>query len=251
MEFSDRRMELPKDHRFLLFDSKYVVEYIEEYLDNHTYAGSPLRDRFKCDFFVTSVSKNRDDLWVVSGRAKGDETSPEVTYYAPKIMIASGMSSVPNVPAFKKDGFNGQIYHSIDFGRHADSILSQPPKHIAVLGGGKSAADMAYSAAKAGHTVSWIIRKNGSGPGIFLVPNKMGKFDNPTEITMTRFASTLSPSHFLKNTWWARFLHGTTLGRWLLLKIYDFLEKDMLAGAGWGTREGAKEGFEKLKPEAR
>ena len=251
MEFSDRRMELPKNHRFRLFDSVYVVDYIEEYLDNHSYDGSPLRDRFKCNFFVTSVSKNQNGMWVVVGKTKGVEVSEETTYYAPKIMIASGTTSVPNVPIFKNDGFSGQIYHSFDYGRREHPILSLPPKRIAVLGGGKSAADMAYIAAKSGHTVSWIIRKSGSGPGTFLVPNKMGKYDNPTEIAMTRIAGTLSPSHLLKDTWWTWFLHRTAFGRWLLLKIYEFIEKDMLAGAGWGTRKGAKEGFEKLKPDAR
>ena len=250
MEFSDRRMELPKNHRFLLFDSMYVVDYIEEYLDNHTYAGCPLRDRFKCNFFVTSVSKNQDGLWVVIGKTR-EEASQQITYYAPKIMIASGTTSVPNVPVFENDGFGGKIYHSFDYGRHADPILSSPPKRIAVLGGGKSAADMAYNAAKSGHIVSWIIRKSGSGPGAFLIPSKMGKYDNPTEITMTRFAGTLSPSHFLKDNWWTWFLHRTAFGRWLLLRIYEFLEKEMSAGAGWGMRKGAKEGFEKLKPDAR
>jgi cation diffusion facilitator CzcD-associated flavoprotein CzcO len=57
--------------------------------------------------------------------------------------------------------------HHRDFG--SSSILKDHKvKQIAVLGGGKSAADIAYAAATAGKTISSMIRLKGSGPGALL-----------------------------------------------------------------------------------
>jgi len=47
-------------------------------------------------------------------------------------------------------------------------VLSPIDKYITVLGGAKSAADMAYACAKAGKSVSWIIRSSGNGLAAFL-----------------------------------------------------------------------------------
>ncbi len=44
-------------------------------------------------------------------------------------------------------------------------MLSSSDKYITVLGGAKSAAHMAYACAKAGKSVSWVIRSSGSGSG--------------------------------------------------------------------------------------
>ncbi len=44
-------------------------------------------------------------------------------------------------------------------------MLSPSNKYITLLGGAKSAADMAYACAKVGKSVSWVIRSSGSGSG--------------------------------------------------------------------------------------
>lgn len=82
-------------------------------------------------------------------------------------MVASGLTSTPNMPVFaKQDCFKGLILHQRDFGQ--SSVLSPIDKYITVLGGAKSAADMAYACAKAGKSVSWIIRSSGNGLAAFL-----------------------------------------------------------------------------------
>lgn len=61
------------------------------------------------------------------------------------------------MPVFaKQDCFKGLMLHQRDFGQ--SSVLSSSDKYITVLGGAKSAADMAYACAKAGKSVSWVIR---------------------------------------------------------------------------------------------
>ncbi|KAF2101687.1 FAD/NAD(P)-binding domain-containing protein [Rhizodiscina lignyota] len=253
MEWSDRPFgDLPKDHNCYLFKAEYVIDYIEKYLDSHVYNGKSLRDRIRCSFSVDSVSKMPEGLWSISGHSnKPNEPQETTVYKARKVMIASGFTSIPSIPNFKNDNFSGRIIHSSNFGREADTILATAPKkHISVLGGGKSAADMVYAAAKAGHDVNWIIRKHGSGPGLFAVPSKMGKYNNPTEIMMTRAGTTLSPSHFGKPNLWTRFVHGTWLGRWLLLNIFHMIGQDSIKKAGFDSNEKALEGFNKMKPEA-
>jgi hypothetical protein len=65
--------------------------------------------------------------------------------------------------------------HHIDFGG-SDVFTNGRLQHLVVLGGAKSAADIAYSAANAGKTVSWIIRKSGSGPAAFVNAKGIGPY---------------------------------------------------------------------------
>lgn len=72
-----------------------------------------------------------------------------------KIVVATGNTSFPNMPSLpsQKD-FAGPILHHKDFGKASQSILNDPKyKHIAVLGGGKSATDMVYESVKRGKVV--------------------------------------------------------------------------------------------------
>lgn len=253
MEFSDRPFgDLPGNHSFWLFEAKHVVDYIEKYLDNHSYAEKTLREHIRCNFSVDSVSKTADGLWTISGHNnKPNEPQETSVYTARKVIVASGFTSIPNIPHFQNDGFTGKIVHGNDFGPRANEILApEPKKRVSVIGGGKSAADMVYATAKAGHEVNWIIRKNGTGPGLFAVPTKVAGYNNPTEVMCARVGTTLSPSHFGKPNWWTSFLHGTALGRWLLMKIFNFVAEDSFKHAGFETREKALEGFNKMKPDA-
>ncbi|KAF3071070.1 putative dimethylaniline protein [Daldinia childiae] len=77
--------------------------------------------------------------------------------------MANGQSSVPNMPNFPgKEHFRGKVIHSVDFGQ-SDVVQDKSIQHIAVIGAGKSAADMVYEVVKAGKTVSWIIHETGNG----------------------------------------------------------------------------------------
>ncbi|EME41251.1 hypothetical protein DOTSEDRAFT_135784, partial [Dothistroma septosporum NZE10] len=249
-EFSDRPMKQPRDEdiRYGLFNARYVHEYLESYLDDHVYGDQSLRDRVRCGLQVTSVSKI-DGLWHV----RGQPTNPRGTdriFTAPKVIIASGNTSIPNVPDFPNHGFQGQTIHIKDYGKHASKLMSSSPKSIAVLGAGKSAADLAFTAAQSGHIVSWIVRKSGHGPGLFAVPQKLGPYQNPTDVMLSRLGGTLSPSHLQPYTWWMWFLHTTWLGQMLLMLIFRIAGENSWKHARWNSMENARKGYHLLKPDS-
>ena len=125
-------------------------------------------------------------------------------------------------------------------------------KHIAILGGAKSAADVAYAAAKAGKIVSWIIRRNGSGPAHLAPAKGIGPYKNSNELLYTRLTAKLSPSMWSPQNWLSRLLHGTGMGRRAVNWIWDNFDKNSRREAGFhGQRAvaGAGKGFTNLEPD--
>jgi dimethylaniline monooxygenase (N-oxide forming) len=111
-------------------------------------------------------------------------------------MMANGQSLLPNLPDFAgRDCFHGKIIHSIDFGQ-SNVIQDESVQHVAVIGAGKSAADMVYEAVKAGKTVSWVIRKtcNGSlGAAAFAPVDLPTPYKNRVEASQARIMASLQP----------------------------------------------------------
>lgn len=243
-EFSDLPMDCPPETLHSLYEAKYVAEYLEKYVDEFDYEGRSLRDRMVFGFTVTKIEK-QNGRWAVHGKC--NEAKSTVVYHTPRIMIASGLTSTPNMPVFaKQERFKGLILHQRDFGQ--SSVLSSGDKYVTVLGGAKSAADMVYACAKAGKSVSWVIRRSGSGPAAFLGSQGRGPYKNSAELGFTRIMGTFTPSYFTPQTWWASFLHRTALGNWVVSQIWNTADKVSRDGADFDERTNAQESFKKLKP---
>ena len=197
----DRPPESDLYHEF--FKAEHTTKYLESYLDNHSYAGQTLGSRIRFGFSVRGVKKKNGEWFVTGDKAE---------YRSSKVIVASGLSSAPKVPKIPGDGaFEAPIIHQEKFGQ--SSVLTAPQlKKVAVIGGGKSAADMVYACVKAGKTVSWIIRASGTGPGFFMSPRGKGPYKNAFEIGSTRIAGTVSPSLISPDNGWKRFLFGSRLG---------------------------------------
>lgn len=245
-EFSDRPLlEPPKDEDYYgFFPAKHVTKYLEDYADNHVYAGRSLRDRIRFNCHVNAVSKE-GAKWIVSC----DENGSSRIFNAPKLMVATGLSSEPQMPVLpNQDAFKGLILHHKDFG-HSDFLVSSDAEHICVYGGAKSAADVVYASAKAGKIVSWIIRKNGSGPSALAPAQGSGLYRNANETLYTRMTSLFSPSLFVPQIWVTKFLHQNQIGRkfvgWLWAKI-DAKNRRL---ADYGRPDGRANGYEKLEPD--
>ena len=233
-----------EDIYYEFFKAQHTTQYLEEYTNRHSFAGRTLRERIRFSFKVQMISK-LDKTWVISGE---DTTNTTISFHAHKVVVASGLTSTPNLPDIPgKENFEAPLIHQENFGQ--SSVISAVDiQNVTVLGGGKSAADMVYASVKAGKSVSWIIRASGTGPGFLLSPKGKGPYKNAAEIGSTRVASTLSPSIFNPDNWWTRSLHRTEWGRKLVNSVWNGADKETREDADFDGRKGALKGFENLKP---
>ena len=247
--FSDILLDLPKDapRAHDTFPAKYMTEYLESYVENHVYQGKTLRDRIRLNTEVCSVEK-QDGVWVLHiGRSSCQRIR------STKLAVAAGTTSLPIMPTFSYTPESGlPIIHHRDFGIQSEEILapSSAYSNITVLGGGKSAADMVYTSLKAGKNVSWIIRKSGEGPGIFMNPSASGRYKHLAEAGVTQNATILNPSGFRPMVAWAQNLHQSDSERANLESKLLAADARFKAWANYDGREDALPGFHGLEPTA-
>ncbi|OKL61617.1 hypothetical protein UA08_03612 [Talaromyces atroroseus] len=246
--FADVPLELPDDAPRLhdTFEARYVTQYLEDYVDNHIYNGMSLRSRVRVNADVRMVEK-RGDGWLLHI----DDTESQ-TVYCSKLAVASGITSLPNMPTFPRSPqWKAPILHHRDLGAH-EKILDPESayKDITVIGGGKSAVDMVYGALRTGKNVNWIIRTSGEGPGIFMNPAAGGRYRNAAEAGATRKAARLSPSNFYALPAEALSLHQLESERAALEEKLYAADNRFKTWANYRGREGALPGFRDLEPKA-
>ncbi|KAI4125167.1 MAG: hypothetical protein LQ338_004422 [Usnochroma carphineum] len=247
-EYSDMTMPKPpeEDMYEASFKAKYTTRYLDSYVDHCVYAGKTLRARIECGFDVQKMSKE-DGEWAISGE---DSSGNARTLRAPKVIVASGLTSVPNIPSLPgRVKFVNPIIHQKDFGR-SDLLSSSAIKRITILGAAKSAADLVYDCVKAGKSVTWIIRRTGTGPGIFVPAPSRRSASASYSIGTLRIVATLTPSLFNADSWWNRILQRSQLGMRQLTKTWNSLHEKLLTNGDFeGRGERAKgNNFAKLKP---
>ncbi|CAG8952777.1 hypothetical protein HYFRA_00009022 [Hymenoscyphus fraxineus] len=246
-EFSDEPMPRPPEEDIYMefFKAKHTTKYLETYVDSHCYAGKTLRDKVRFSMEVKSVEKI-NKIWTVQAQGRGADGLQQ-TFTTPRLIVASGLTSIPNMPYLKgSENFGGRILHHDAFGS-SDVLTSPDVKRIVILGAGKSSADMAYEAVKAGKTVSWVIKATETtGPGFFLSPAGKGPYKNAFEIGMTRAAGSFTPSFMNGVNWWTKLLHSSTYGPKLMNSFWGAVDGDARKEAHF-TRE-CLQGFDKLEP---
>ena len=193
-EFSDLKMSDPPSEDCVgdCFKAKWMNRYLEEFAEKMVHDGKRLVERFR-RAEVVDVSRGEsksspdwrieyrdlsghDDMRALTGHdgqahvdIQGREAGTRIIK-AEKVIIAAGEFSTPNIPRFRQSSeFHAPIIHSTNFGE--SNLLSSPnTKHVAVMGAGKSSADMLYICLKTLPpltTLHWIIREDGTGPGFF------------------------------------------------------------------------------------
>ena len=119
---------LQQDLYYDFFKAKHTTQYLEKYTNIHSHAGQTLHDRIKFGINVLSVNK-LDGKWVISTKIVEDDTLH--TFHASKLMVASGMTSVPNMPVLPgQENFGGPIIHQEAFG--SSRILTSPDIKISL-----------------------------------------------------------------------------------------------------------------------
>ncbi|KAF1961443.1 dimethylaniline monooxygenase (N-oxide forming) [Byssothecium circinans] len=201
--------------------------------------------RIRFNTRVDAAEENAESgLWALS--VTNTETGSRSRLQAKKVIIATGLTSDPNLPALAgRDDFGAPIFHVKDFAAHADSVRTT--KQVAVLGGAKSAWDVAYAYATAGVTVDMIIRQSGRGP-VWMSPAYVTPLKKLLEkLVNVRFLQWFSPCIWGDEDGYGRirsFYHGTWLGRKMTDAFWAILGGDVLSLVGFDQHPEMK----KLKP---
>ncbi|KAL8791842.1 MAG: hypothetical protein Q9195_005578 [Heterodermia aff. obscurata] len=262
-EFSDRPMTPPpaEDQYYGFFPARYSTAYLEAYVDSHVYAGQTIRDRVMFNSRVDSVAEfEPSDLIHASTNSRAQWTITYNTHYklnASKLIDATGMTSQPHIPSLPgASEFQGKTLHHKSFGQEEQSLLADPSvQNICILGGAKSAADVAYAFAKCDgekkKNVHWIIREDGNGPCAFFGAQPVSsRYANSNEGFYNRFLAGYLPNPFGRR-WnlWKWLLQGTRLGRWYATRLWDGFDKGLRGLMNYQREEGKATGFANLEPD--
>lgn len=134
-----------------------MLEYLEAFAE---YSGisSSLRLNNKVE-----VVEKIEDGWKLQCLSLAVEKKYTLT--TPKLVIAVGNTNKPKMPKYQTSpAFEPPLLHCRDFPAQFSAIV-KPGNHTLVVGGGKSALDVAYACARQeGATATILIRPSGIGP---------------------------------------------------------------------------------------
>ncbi|KKY37716.1 putative flavin-binding monooxygenase-like protein [Diaporthe ampelina] len=173
-----------------------------------------------------------------------DSTQRQVT--TSKLILATGLTSTPNFPRYAgAESFDRPLFHAKDFCRRASEFKAA--EKAVVVGGAKSAYDVAYALVQGGATVDLVIRPNGHGP-VWISP----RFVTPLKRRLDTLLNTRCLTWFSPCPWGAEgghagitgFLHGTRIGRLLVNCFWKVLEGDVLGAIRYDSHPE----LAKLKP---
>ncbi|KAL8761232.1 MAG: hypothetical protein Q9184_002636 [Pyrenodesmia sp. 2 TL-2023] len=242
-EFSDRPMTPPpdEDQFYGFFPAKYTTAYLESYVDNHIYAGRTIRDRIRFNASVNGITRNHRRENAPSAPQNAQWTITYNTHHkihTSKLIDATGMTSQPETPNLPgSSDFQGRTLHHKSFGQEQNLLLEDTSvQNICIVGGAKSAADVAYACAKApaGRKIHWVIREDGNGPSAFFAAPAMS----------ARFL----PNKFGKQWGWLKWLlQGTVPGRWYVKRLWEGFDKGLRGFLDYQREEGRDMGFANLE----
>ncbi|KAJ4335355.1 hypothetical protein N0V87_006144 [Didymella glomerata] len=147
-----------------------------------------------------------------------------------KLILATGLTSTPNMPYYNgAEKFDRPLFHAKDFCRRAQELKGV--KNVVVVGGAKSAYDVAYAMVDAGATVDLIIRPDSNGP-VWIAPRLVTPLKQRIDtILNVRAMSWFSPCPWGHEDGYGfvhRFLEQTSLGRALVKGFWSLMGNDVL-----------------------
>jgi cation diffusion facilitator CzcD-associated flavoprotein CzcO len=136
----------PNDHMSGEVMYKYLSDYAEKF-------GILDKIRYQCAVLSAEHQDGVEGGWILTIQNGGTQYQ----VFARKLVMAAGLTSEPFLPRIDgQEEFGVPIFHSRDFGQHADTLDSA--KTVTVFGGTKSAWDVVYAYASKGVKVEWVIR---------------------------------------------------------------------------------------------
>lgn len=201
--------------------------------------------RTKLNTKVLEISKASDgEGWILK-----TDNNDLLSISTRKLVIATGLTSTPFIPSFTgAEAFakSGLLIHSRDFNKHTDRLFTKTSS-VTVLGGSKSAWDVAYACATRDVPVNLVIRSTGQGPTWMAPPYVTPAKAWLEKLVHRRFLTWLSPCIWGDQDGYSgvrNFLHGTWLGRKLVDAFWWVLSTDANTLMGYDKHPETQ----KLKP---
>ncbi|TGJ80975.1 hypothetical protein E0Z10_g7785 [Xylaria hypoxylon] len=207
----------PKDP---MVTGEMIHNYLEKYAEDHDLLG-----RIRFNTFVTDARQFKGG-WRLSLKGTNEVIEAE------KLLVATGVTSIPILPDLDLSASSLPIIHSRDLGTHYQEIGDEAVKEVVVVGAAKSAYDAVYLLLKMGKKVTWAIRREGSGP-LSILPYKVLNMINSIAFASTRLMSHLSPSILNTKGTLYKLFHKTRPGRWVIGRFWDFLDFYSSSHAGY------------------
>ena len=123
-----------------------IHDYLQKYAEEHG-----LLHLIRFNTFVTDA-KQVEGGWRLSLKDTNEAIETE------KLMVATGVTSIPSLPDLDYSASSLPIIHSRDLGTHYKDIENEAIKEVVVIGAAKSAYDAVYLLLKMGKKVIWAIR---------------------------------------------------------------------------------------------
>lgn len=168
-----------------------------------------------------------------STAADADLDAKPFTISTAKLILSTGLTNEPFMPRYPTSpSFTPTVIHSNDFPAHFSDIV-KPGTHTLVIGGGKSAWDIAYACAtQPSSSATMLIRPSGNGP-VWMSPSHVTPLGLWLEkLVFTRFFGLMSPCPWAESSgfegWMRWFFHGTWLGRKVMSAFWGILSDDVI-----------------------
>ena len=115
-------------------------------------------ERTRFNHKLESITPQNDDTWMLDVLNNGSMEKMRTK----KLILATGLTSMPNMPTYKgQENFGAPLFHAKDFYAQRETLKTS--KNAVIIGGAKSAYDVAWAYCDAGVQVDLVIRPNGNG----------------------------------------------------------------------------------------
>ena len=206
--YSDTPMPADGATKNNLVTGDMIHNYLEKYASDHD-----LLRRIRFQSFVERAQRCSRG-WRLSIKDSPDIIETE------KLIVATGVTSIPNMPGHDGHSLTVPVIHSKDLGSTYTMLGTDKVEDVVVVGAAKSAYDAVYLLVSMGKRVTWIIRPSGAGPLAILPSDLLGCL-NSIAVASTRLMSHLSPSILNTGGTLNSFFQQSKLGRWCTGKFWD------------------------------
>lgn len=198
---------------------RMIHDYLQKYAEDHD-----LIRRIRFNTHVNKVERGRRG-WRLHFKDCEDILDTE------KLMVATGVTSIPNMPEYVAEDVQVPVVHSRDLGESFSDLQQGKYQHVMVVGAAKSAYDAVYLLLSMGKKVTWVIRPGGAGP-LAILPSELLGFWTSIGVASTRLMTGLSPSILNTQGLVYSVFQKNPIGRWLTGTFWDVVAylSDLHAG---------------------